>query len=682
MTKDKIKKILIICMILTSICVYPLCLIRKERILYPTLGVEYGRSYSNVQKLEQTFIAQTDYLSEIAFDIAFPNGKPEEGSLSIALCKNGGVSAVIAERHMLLQEINNAAFTYLPIEKHIQKGELYAIVIVGAENVTAEFTAIYTEEEQDAALGSQTLYLNGKKAEGQAVIAYSYGFPLNWKNVLCLWSFIGIVGLMLIETLTGDICGKKNKLFDKINEMLDKYQIFIFLVELAVVFFMLIRIARNEAVDWDEAYTWRMVTKNSFFTMLKMTAADVHPPLYYALVMAAMKIFGENIFVGKMVSVAGWIATAVLGITQIRKRWGVKVTVLFLPVTGLAPQMIYYNLNLRMYSWMIFFVLASVLFAYEIMLSGRIKWWIGFILTSLGGVYTQYFAVVPLAFTYLFLLIYCIAEDREQIKKWIFCSIATVAGYVPWLGVVTDMMKQDAASGGKEIAVNIGALCRWAFQCNIEMSEYMPAMLFLIAVFCFILKRKEYTEKEQIYLGFVGGVFFLSYGLCMLLQREFNHFWSERYVVDALLFIWLFLIINISRKDFRIWCLSVLWLGILMLSSYARMQEIELRTISWTTQAKQLLEQVQNEEKVVYNYSTYDTLYSYYLPNVEFIWYEDIDFNEIGEEFYMISWGGGDFNWNWYANGILEKERIGEMRLEEGVGGVELWKIKYHKPVE
>lgn len=90
MTKDTVKKIWIVCMILVCIGVYPVNLIRKETVLYPRLEVQYGVSDVGIQELKQTFRAQTDYLSEIAFDIAFPNEKPEEGSLSIVLCKIGG----------------------------------------------------------------------------------------------------------------------------------------------------------------------------------------------------------------------------------------------------------------------------------------------------------------------------------------------------------------------------------------------------------------------------------------------------------------------------------------------------------------------------------------------------------------------------------------------------------------
>lgn len=165
----------------------------------------------------------------------------------------------------------------------------------------------------------------------------------------------------------------------------------------------------------------------------------------------------------------------------------------------------------------------------------------------------------------------------------------------------------------------------------------------------------------------------------MVLQQNFGHFWTDRYVTDVLLFLWIFMLIIISRKNLVTWCTCMVWLGILMLSSYVSMQEMELRTIPWTTQAKQLLEQVQGEEKIVYNYHTFDTLYTYYLPNAEFVWYEEVDFDELGEEFYMLSWGEGDFSWELYENGTLEKETLGRMRLEEGVDGVELRKMTFHK---
>ncbi|MCM1046735.1 MAG: hypothetical protein NC417_14620, partial [Candidatus Gastranaerophilales bacterium] len=123
---------------------------------------------------------------------------------------------------------------------------------------------------------------------------------------------------------------------------------------------------------------------------------------------------------------------------------------------------------------------------------------------------------------------------------------------------------------------------------------------------------------------------------------------------------------------------AIVWLGISVMSSYTVVQAAEMGTIPWTQHARQLLDQVQEEEKVVYNFETYDVLYQYWLPNVEFVWYQDVELDEMGDEFYVIAWGGKDFSSTLYEDGILEKEILGQMRFEEGIAGVELWKMSVH----
>lgn len=295
--------------------------------------------------------------------------------------------------------------------------------------------------------------------------------------------------------------------------------------------------------------------------------------------------------------------------------------------------------------------------------------------------YTQYFAVVPLALLYLFLLIWFAVQDRKQIKKWLICSATTVAGYLPWLTVVLTMLKSDyVGAEGESKASTFPELCDWAFKNNIRFSEYMPAVLFLIAAIWLLAVWRKLENKKRIYIALSGVLFIASYEVCVLFASRMGHFWDNRYLVDVLLFVWLFIIIFISQRGVIVWGFSVIWLGISVLSSYTIMQARELNTVPWTEQAKQILAQAQDEEKIVYNFTSYDMLYQYWLPNAEFIWYEDVDFEKMGGEFYLLSWGGSDYDRMLYENGTLKKERLGSMRFEEGVAGVELWKIAVNLP--
>lgn len=677
--KEKMKKLrqklIVICIVILCAAVFPIPLVRKNRNMDPSL---YDGSYEitdfEITELTQEFEAQTYYLEGIAIDVGVSGERSEEGSLSVSLKGKG--EKTIAEERIPIWEVNDEAYTYVSVKRWLRKGEVYSVTVTA--EMPEGFRTVYTVEAEADAPGSRNLFLDGAMVEGQAAIRYVYGFPLNIKNVLCLWAFILTVGLSVLELAAHRGLGENRAVVRKAEAWLNRFQIPLLFLEFAAILLLVLRICRNEAVHWDEAYTWQIVTKNDLPGMLKATAADVHPPLYYMLVMAAMRVFGESIFVAKMVSVVGMAATCLLGITLVRKRWSAKAALLFLPAAGLGPQFIYFNVDVRMYSWMIFFVLAAGLSAYEILQSGKGRWWVGFTLFSLGGVYTQYFAVVPLAFLYLFLLIWFAARDRVQIKKWLGCCLATVAGYLPWLAVVIDTLQRDSAGVMEEKAGGLSELCEWAFGSNLKFSEYMAAVLFALAALWLVLEWKKYERMEKAFLVFAGLIFPLTYGVCMLLASRMNHFWHNRYLVDALLFVWLFFIIVMSRRGILVWCTCAVWLCASVLSSYTVMSATEMNTVPWTQQARELLAQVQEEEKIVYTYWSYDVIYQYWLPKAEFIWYEDADFGELGDEFYVVAWGGGDFPHALYENGTLTREVLGQMRLEEGVAGVELWKISVH----
>ncbi|MCM1236114.1 MAG: glycosyltransferase family 39 protein [Ruminococcus flavefaciens] len=375
------RKFIIICMVILCACVFPVSLVRKSGSVGTVMSGNFGSTDCTVQEFKQVFTAQTSYLEKIAFDVGIA-GDSAEGKYCVII-EDEDKQKMIAEKYISFQDACNGGYTYVPIGKWLRKGGEYSVSIT-AEGVEG-FFVIYSLLPEEAAPGSQRLYLNGELSDNQAVMEYTYMFPLNIKNVACLWAFIWIGGLSLLGMLKKKEIGEDLPVVRKLHELLDRFQILFLLIESAVILFLIIKISGTDAVDWDEAYTWWITTKNTIPEMIIATAADVHPPLYYLLVKAAMAVFGKNIVVARMVSVAGAAATCLLVSTLVRKRFGVKAASLLLLVVGLGTQMIYYNVNVRMYSWMIFFVMAAGLSAYEIMIDGKAKSWILFVLFSLGG---------------------------------------------------------------------------------------------------------------------------------------------------------------------------------------------------------------------------------------------------------------------------------------------------------
>ena len=198
----------------------------------PQLNIVYENTDDAGSELKQTFVAQTGYLSEIAFDIAFPGEKPDTGSLIFRIQEEGEHPKVLMETQLALETVNHSAFTSVSVDKWLKKGKLYSYTIIPQEGTEAAFQAVYTVRPEDASAGNQTLYFDGKTIAGQAVTKYVYGFPLNWRNVICLWAFIAMIGLILIYIFADREFLRNNQLLKKADTFLNKYQYPILLLEL------------------------------------------------------------------------------------------------------------------------------------------------------------------------------------------------------------------------------------------------------------------------------------------------------------------------------------------------------------------------------------------------------------------------------------------------------------------
>ena len=351
-----------------------------------------------------------------------------------------------------------------------------------------------------------------------------------------------------------------------------------------------------------------------------------------------------------------------LAATKVRKNWGIKAAIPLILVVGLGPQYIYYNVNVRMYSWMVFFVFGAALWAFDIMKTGSRKAWIWFVLFSLGGVYTQYFAVVPLFLLYFMVFMYLLVYARKKIWSFFLASVCTVLGYLPWLGVVWNTLQRDASEqkGIDSADLALNKLFKWAFQTHIVWSVYLPIILFVLCIGLLIGYWKTRKREENFFLCSMAALLFVANLCCTLLVQHMNHFWDYRYLLGAVIGFWMILCIMVAREKLFTWITFMIWIGITCLSSYTAMSATELDTVAWINAAKEVLAPLQEEKKIVYTFPTYDILYEYYLPDAEFIWYADVDFyeKETGS-FYMIAWGGRDFdssvkeerkvkeNWSW-----------------------------------
>ncbi len=89
--------------------------------------------------------------------------------------------------------------------------------------------------------------------------------------------------------------------------------------------------------------------------------------------------------------------------------------------------------EIRMYSFGMFFVLLSALYAYQSYTTFRRSDLIKFTLFSLAAAYTHYYALLGVFYIYLLFFLVVILKKRDKILLFIGYSVLFVIGYLPWL---------------------------------------------------------------------------------------------------------------------------------------------------------------------------------------------------------------------------------------------------------
>ena len=226
---------------------------------------------------------------------------------------------------------------------------------------------------------------------------------------------------------------------------------------------------------YDELFTVGMV-EHSYGELVRFTAADVHPPLYYCIV----KLFVDlcklikpgigTVIPAKIVSVMPYFILLIYAVTFMRKRFGLFVGGMFLFCVTAMPQLPAYTVEVRMYGWALLFVTAAFLHGYALTwcyvnqktMLGEIGPEAGepagagtetgrqtqkrrlhgaaLVIYGLAAAYTQYFACVAVVVVYLWILFVFWRRERRRIREWFLYVTVSVIGYAPWLFVLAGQL--------------------------------------------------------------------------------------------------------------------------------------------------------------------------------------------------------------------------------------------------
>ena len=339
------------------------------------------------------------------------------------------------------------------------------------------------------------------------------------------------------------------------------WYIFGFVIFFATIMYLLLL---NQRIGGDEAYSMLMI-RHSYSEIWKLTAADVHPPLYYFILKTLTYPLGYNLIAAKIVSILPYIFIISFGGVQLKKLFDEKTALIFMVLFFFFPFILGYSTEVRMYSLSAAFVFANAVYAYRCFIENSKTNWYLYVIFGTAAAYTHYFALVSVGIIYGILLISFLAKKKENIIPWMVASAATIVLYLPWLKCFIEQLIYKVNNDywiDKITIIEITKYFRTVFGFNGSMGRAFSLVVFAayLSAFVYIINKKNKTDIVLSICALMVPVGTVAIGVVasVLVRPVF----VIRYILPAsplLIFFMAFVITKIERKILSVSILSVMF---------------------------------------------------------------------------------------------------------------------------
>jgi hypothetical protein len=192
-------RIMILLVLLCMMSVWPFGLIQSEKICSSGDTEEYAhtRVLAAGSVIRQKFTAQESRLREVSFTFALGTVMYDDTSIEFELASVSG--KVLVKKDFSAAQLKENPQCTVSVNKWIHKGKQYSFTLKVKGNRTSDIYLLETPLVQNFAPGNCGLLQNGQTLQGQSYAKYVYGRPLNGRNVIFIWAFIGTIGFSVAE---------------------------------------------------------------------------------------------------------------------------------------------------------------------------------------------------------------------------------------------------------------------------------------------------------------------------------------------------------------------------------------------------------------------------------------------------------------------------------------------------
>lgn len=186
----------------------------------------------------------------------------------------------------------------------------------------------------------------------------------------------------------------------------------------------------SESLWIDEGYSLTLAG-HSLSDIIRGTAADQHPPLYYFLLHYWLSA-GQSVFYSRYLSVLLGVLGVAAAILIGKALLGWKAGSVSGVLLACSPMHIWYSQEIRMYILLALFTTLSCYMTWRIV-QGQ-DYWIPYVLVSSLALYTHYFASFVLLAESLFILSWWLTRRKNRsLARWVGAQGAVATLFAPWV---------------------------------------------------------------------------------------------------------------------------------------------------------------------------------------------------------------------------------------------------------
>lgn len=342
---------------------------------------------------------------------------------------------------------------------------------------------------------------------------------------------------------------------------------FIWFVIGGVVLFMIIAvtIGMQQSVWFDEAYSI-MLAKQPAAQLVHLTALDTHPPFYYLLLKAWATVFGWGEFALRSLSVlAAGLAILFAALTA-KRMFGAKVAITALPFIVLAPFLLRYGFEIRMYALASFIGIAATYVLIRALQTkqGREQWLLYGLYAVLValGTYTLYYTVL-LWVTHLVWLVWVSYRGEQSILRapWLQAYGLSVLLFLPWLPAFVSQLGNGALAAISQPMTIDNLVGIVSFEFVYRPSWQLGALLSLVVLFVIVVLMvfvvrafKKVPTKQRDYLALLAmyvAVPIAAVTLVSLLRPLYVERYLAHIAIGGMLFVGVIVAMNLQKAQFK-----------------------------------------------------------------------------------------------------------------------------------